>query len=43
MNFVPLKFLFKILKFHMDSNPQNGAHLGVYGFIPSHFLAFLGM
>jgi hypothetical protein len=27
----------------MDSNPQNGAHLTVCGFIPSHFPAFLGM
>jgi len=40
--FWPLQSLSEDSGVHQDSNPKVGAHLGMWGFIPSHSLAFLG-
>jgi hypothetical protein len=40
--FWPLKLHYENSRVHWDSNSQHGVHLGVWRFIPSHSLAFMG-
>jgi hypothetical protein len=42
MGFDSWNFFLKIQESVKSPTPKMGAHLGVWGFIPSHFLAFLG-
>jgi len=42
MGFEPFNCFLKIWESTRTSTPNVGAHLGVWGFIPSHFLALLG-
>jgi hypothetical protein len=42
MNFDPCNRLLKIEESIEILIPKVGVHLGVWGFIPSHFFAFLG-
>jgi len=42
MNFVPYNFPLKFFESIGTLTPKVGAHLGVWGFIPSHSFAFPG-